>query len=135
MEKLTKKSFAGLATAILTMACCGFASWGFHKSSDHATQVTFTSMAKFNNGDTIPAGTYRMEVAENSQSPKVTFSKDGKVIATEGAKLVGEQKKNDDTEIDSVTRGDTQLVTTIRPAGWNQELVFGSAGQQTSAAK
>lgn len=66
MQILNKKSFAGLVAAGLTIACVGFASWGSHKSSERKTNVTFISTAKFNNGDTLPAGTYQMEVAENS---------------------------------------------------------------------
>ena len=63
-------------------------------------------MTKFNNGGTLPAGTYRMEVPENSQTPAVTFLQDGKVMATVKAKVVTEQKKNEDTEVDSVARGE-----------------------------
>jgi hypothetical protein len=70
-----------------------------------------------------------MEVPENSQTPSVTFSQDGKVMATVEAKVVTEQKKNEDTEIDGVTQGDAKVLTAIRPAGWNEKLVFGSEGE------
>ena len=126
MQRVAKQS-VGLVAALVMMTCLGFGSWGFHKSSDHAATVTFVNTAKFKGGDMLPAGTYRMEVPENSQTPKVTFSKDGKVMATEAAKVVSEQKKNNDTEVDSVTAGNAQLVKTIRPAGWTEALVFASA--------
>ena len=93
--------------------------------------MTFSNTAKFNDGNTLSAGTYRMEVSENSQTPAVTFSQDGKIMATTQAKVVTEQKKNDETEIDSVTQGGTNVVTAIRPAGWEEELTFGSGGQQS----
>jgi tetraacyldisaccharide-1-P 4'-kinase len=129
MQTLCKKSFAGFAAAILAATCLGFAAGGSHKSSERISVVTFGSTTKLNNGNMLPAGTYRMEVPENSQTPAVTFSKDGKVMTTIEAKVVTEQKKNDETEIDSVAQGDAQVLTAIRPAGWAEELVFGPAGQ------
>jgi len=122
---LSKRVFTGLAAAILATACLGFGSWGFHKSSDRGTNITFASMTKFNNGTTLPAGTYRMEVPDNSPTPKVEFYKNGKLVATASAKVVSETKKNSHTEVDSVTQGNAQLVRTIRPSGWNERLEFG----------
>lgn len=137
MQILNKKSFAGLVAAGLTIACVGFASWGSHKSSERKTNVTFISTAKFNNGDTLPAGTYQMEVAENSPAPTVTFTNpgNGKVVATEKAKVVSEQKKNADTEVVSDTQGNVELVKTIRPAGWEEALDFGLTGQNANGAQ
>jgi len=129
MQTLGKKTFAGLVAAILATTCLGLAAGGSHKSSARATDVTFSSAMKFNNGTTLPAGTYRMEVSENSQTPTITFSQNHKVMATTQAKVVTEQKKNDATEVDGVNQGDAQAVTAIRPAGWDEELVFSSAGQ------
>lgn len=129
MQPQCKKLFAGFVVAILATTCLGFAAGGSHKSSERGTDVTFSSKTKFNSGDTLPAGTYRMEVPESSQTPAVTFSQNGKVMATIEAKVVNEQKKNGGTEIDSTTEGDAQVLTAIRPAGWDEELIFGSAGQ------
>lgn len=119
-----RQNFVGSNGGYLHLDMRRFGSWSIHKSSDHAVTVTFTNTIKFKSGDTLAAGTYRMEVPENSQTPNVTFSQNGKVMATESAKLVAEQKKNDDTEIDSATHGNAQFVNAIRPAGWTQELVF-----------
>jgi hypothetical protein len=133
MKLLSKRVFAVLGAAILATACLGFGSWGFHKSSDRGANVTFASMAKFNDGDVLPAGTYRMQVPDNSQTPKVEFYKNGKLMASANAKVISETKKNDHTEVDSVTRGNAQLVKSILPHGWNEKLVFSSNAQ--SAAK
>jgi hypothetical protein len=130
MQMVSRKSFVGLVVAILATTCLGFA--GSHKSSERATTVDFASTTKVSDAVTLPAGTYRMEVPENSQTPAVTFSQDGKVMATIEAKVVPEQKKNGQTEIDSVTQGNAQVLTAIRPGGWDEELVFGSAGQDVS---
>ena len=124
-----RKSFVGFVVAILATTCLGFAAGGSHKSKERAISVTFSKTAKFNNGTTLPAGTYRMAVSENSPTPAVTFSQHGKLMATTEAKVVTEQKKNEETEIDAVIQGDTEVVTAIRPAGWDEELTFGSAGQ------
>ncbi len=121
------KSIVGVLAAILLSACFVLA------SSDRRTTINFAETAKFQDGAVLPAGTYRMAVPENSQTPTVTFSKYGKVIATANAKVVTEPKKNSRTEIDSVTKGNAQLVTRIRPAGWDQALIFGSGSQSGSA--
>jgi len=129
MQTLGKKSFIGFVATILATTCLGFAAGGSHKSSERTTEVTFISAAKFNNGTTLPAGTYRMEVAKNSQTPSVTFTQDRKVMATIEAKVVTQPKKNEATEVDAVTQGDTEAVKAIRPAGWDEALVFDAAGQ------
>lgn len=129
MQLLGRKSFPGLVAAILATTCLGFAAGHSHKTPDRSTYVTFSSQAKFNNGDTLPAGTYSMKVPENSQTPEVTFYKDGKVMATVKAKVATELKKNDETQIESVTQGNAQEVTAIRPGGWDEELLFGSTGR------
>ena len=143
MKMLSQKSFVGLVAAVLATACVGFASWGSHKSSDRGTDVTFVSTAKFNDGVTLPAGTYRMEVPENSKTPEVTFYQEngdpslglqvGKAMATVKAQTITQQKKNANTEIDAVTSGNAQLVKEIRPRGWDETLLFASAGQDGSA--
>jgi len=120
----------GTLATILVTACFGFAAGGSHKSQERKTDVTFSTTTKFNNGTTLPAGTYRMEVPDNSPTPAVTFAQDGKVVATVEAKVVTEQKKNDATEVDSINQGDTQVVRAIRPGGWTEELVFASDNQQ-----
>lgn len=128
MYLLDRKSVVCLAAAVLGTACLAFGSWS-HKSSDRSTDVTFTSTTKFNNGNTLPAGTYDMKVPKDTTSPNVTFYQDGKAVATVKARVVNEQKKNDTTEVDSTTEGQVQKVTAIRPNGWQEELVFGSKGQ------
>ena len=133
MQKLGRKSFLGSAAAILAVACLGIASWGSHKSSERETNVNFINMTKFANGDTLKAGTYQMEVPKNTQTPEVTFYKNGKAVATVHAKVVTQPKKNENTEVDSVTQGKTDLVTAIRPAGWEEELIFRSGGQHGPA--
>jgi hypothetical protein len=70
-----------------------------------------------------------MEVSPNSQTPDVTFSKGGKVVATIKAKVVSQETKNSDTVVDTAADGGAQLVMAIHPGGWRESLIFGSAGQ------
>lgn len=132
MKMQGRRLFVGSLATILVTACIGFAAGGSHKSQERKVDVTFSTMTKFNNGTTLPAGTYRMEVPESSQTPAVTFSQDGKVVATVEAKVVNQQKKNDATEVDTVNQGDAQVVKSIRPAGWEEALIFGADGQEAS---
>jgi ABC-type glycerol-3-phosphate transport system substrate-binding protein len=133
MHTLWKKSLAGLVVAMVAATCLGFAAGSSHKSRERGTDVTFIGLTKFANGNTLSAGTYRMEVPEHSQTPEVTFSKDGKVISTVRAKVVAQKAKNTDMEIESVTQGKAQMVTAIRPAGWNESLFFTPGTQHNSA--
>ena len=130
--KLSKSVIVGLGVAILATASLGLASWDSHKASDRKTDITFATRVMFNSGQTLPAGTYRMEVPDNSSNPHVEFFKRGKVMATVHAKVVTQEKKNPYTTVDSNTQGDSQLVTVIRPAGWDESLVFAPGGQARS---
>lgn len=145
MQILGGKSIAGLVAATIAVTCLGFAAGASHKSPHRGTEVTFSSLTKFQNGDTLPAGNYWMEVSENSQTPEVTFYKeynnqylmtqvDSKPIATVKAKAVTRNEKNQNTEVDSVMDGNAQMVTAIRPAGSHETLIFGPAGQDGSAS-
>ena len=133
MRMLTKARIVALGVAILGVACLGFGSEMTHKASDRGTNVTFYSRSRFNAGVTLPAGTYRMEVPQNTQSPQVMFYKDGKVMATVTAKMVDESKKNSDTRIDSVTKGNAQQITSISPNGWREKLLFNSPSSSPHA--
>ncbi len=123
--------FVGSLAVILVTTCTGFARGGSaHKASGRTTNITFASNVKLQNGTTLPAGTYRMEVSEGSQTPTVTFLRGSEVAATSPASLVSEASKNPATEIDSVRDGNAQDVIEIRPAGWKEALHFGGAAGQ-----
>lgn len=140
MKFASGKWFAGSVAAILATACLGFGSWGSHKSSAHGANVMFASAIKLKNGDVLPAGTYRMEVAENSQNPEIKFYKEdattqdwgGNPIAMTHATVISQPERNRHTEIDSVQRGADQLLQTVRPRGWSERLVFASNSGSTS---
>lgn len=125
-----KRIFTTLAAGILATACLGFGSWGMHRS--RSANITLASTTTLNNGATLPAGTYRMRVAENAQTPTVMFYKENsttgysatKPAASTTAQVVSEAQKNQRTVIDSVARGNAQLLRSISPRGWHEELQF-----------
>ena len=123
MEKLGRSLFVGTLAAVLVTASLGLAA-NAHKNSDRKTFVTFASSVKLQGGATLPAGTYKIEVPEGTQNPTVSFLSGDRVTATAPASLVSEQNKNSQTEVDSVTDGNYQDVTTIRPQGWKESLHF-----------
>ncbi len=104
----------------------------------------FAQQAKFKNGEVLPAGEYRMEVSKDSQTPEVKFYKiytgtyesqievGDKAVASVKATVVTEPTKNQKTEVLSESHGNIQVVKSILPAGWNERLVFSSAGRRSS---
>jgi len=123
----------GLAVALVSAASLSYAgSFGWHKSSEKSTNVSFDSATKLPNGSVLAAGRYMMTVPENSQSPEVAFYKYGKEVAQAPAKVVAETQKNPYTEVESTTEGKNQLVTEIRPEGWREKLVFGNSSDHTA---
>ncbi len=129
MRSLRRRLFIGSLATILVTACAGFARAGStHKSPERKASITFEHVVKLGNGATLPAGTYRMEVPEDSQNPTVSFLRDGKVVAKAPASLKSEGKKNPATEFDSIKEGNAQEITEIRPGGWREALHFSSAG-------
>jgi hypothetical protein len=129
------KLFPFLAIAILAGSCPGFGAW-LHNSSTRTANVSFAEEARFNNGTVLPAGDYRMEVQSDTQQPSVKFFKvyngveadqtevANKAAASIEATVVTEPRKNATTEVLSDSHGDVQVVKSISPAGWNEQLVF-----------
>ena len=131
MKKHVLGLFAGSVAACLMGTCLGFAS---SSMKDHKTNVNFYTTAKFQNGDVLPAGTYQMQVPENTQTPEVTFSTYGKVVATVPARVVSEANKNPETQVISDTTGSAQLVKSIEPSGWRETLIFNANGNPSGQA-
>ena len=128
-----RRLLTGLVAAFLIPLGVGFAhSWGFHKSSDRTTNVTIAENMQLQDGTMLAAGTYQMEVPDGSQTPKVEFLKDGKVIASASAKVENETAKNAYTEVDSVKKNGSEFISTIRPGGWHEILRFNQSNPSGS---
>lgn len=134
MRASINKLVAMFAAAIVATACLGFA--GTH--TERGANITLASRIKLSNGQMLPAGNYRMEVAENSPMPTVRFYKEslstgywgGRAMALTNAQVVTEAQKNKRTVIDSVQRGDAQLLQVIQPRGWHERLLFTPNGTE-----
>jgi hypothetical protein len=139
MKHGVSKMILSAALAAGVCACVGFAG-SHHDSSMRKTRVIFSQTMKFANGVELPAGEYRMEVPANSQTPNVQFFKiytgvyntqtevEGKAAASVNATVVSEPTKNARTEVVGDTQGDVQVVKSIQPKGWNEQLVFAPQG-------
>lgn len=112
---------AGSVLAGVVAAGLGFAA----PMKDHHTNITFYTTMKFQNGVVLPAGTYRMQVPEDTRTPSVTFLQNGKVKARVPAQAFSGQNKNENTQVASVASGNAELVKSISPAGWTETLSFG----------
>ena len=66
-----------------------------------------------------------------------TMPTDSKPGASVKAHVVTEPTRNDRTEIDSVTRGNADMVRWIRPNGWHEELVWqaGSTSMRSTSSR
>ena len=129
MKFAGRRLFVMLSAAIFAVTCLGFGSVGTRKSSERKTNVTFTTTTKLQNGTSLRAGTYQMEFHENTQTPKVTFYQNGKAVATVAAKLENNPQKTENTEVDTVKKGSSEELTSIRPSGEHQKLVFDTGGK------
>ena len=89
---------------------------------------------KLPNGEVLQPGTYKLEVPENSQSAEAAIYQDDKLIANSPVKLVSEQQKNPDTEVESTHQGDVDVINEILPQGWTTKVVFAQPGGQASKA-
>jgi hypothetical protein len=59
----------------------------------------------------------------------------GKLLATLTATAVSQPEKNHKTEVETVARGDAQVLETIRPAGLREKLVFAQDGRLNSPVR
>lgn len=132
---MKRRGLGLLAGSVL--ACVVAAGFGFAAPmKDHHTNITFYTTMKFQNGVVLPAGTYRMQVPEDTKTPSVTFLQNGKVKAQVPAQVFSGQNKNENTQVSSVASGNSQLVKSISPSGWTETITFGPSaggGGQNSA--
>src|SRR5215471_15640557 len=117
-----------LATTALVLFTTGmaFARFpGHHNSAQRPADVDFTETMKVPNGPTLPPGTYKVALLNDSSAPEVGFYQDGKLVGQAPVKLVDQGKKIRQTEFasDSVD-SHTRIVTEIDFSGWTQKIMF-----------
>ncbi len=122
-----------LATALVMTGSFSFAGSWFGRSSTKDFQVTLDSAAKLRNGTLLKAGDYTMKIPENTQSPKVEFYTQGRLVATIQARVQNESQKNEYTAVETTKKGNTNVITAIDPGGWRERLVFWGSGSLHSS--
>jgi hypothetical protein len=71
-------------------------------------------------------GNYRISVANNMKAPMVNFfNSNGKMVGTVPVKVDNLARKNSDTQVDyNTVASNGHDITSIRPKGWKEKLVF-----------
>lgn len=117
-----------LIAAVATLLPASAALARFPGTSGHTEsgQINLIYTSRIANGPELKAGTYKVELAQNASASEVMFYQDGKLMAKAPAKLVSENKKIGQTEIQYNTAGDQHYITEIDLHGWRQELKFPS---------
>ncbi len=109
--------------AVPLAASLSFASWFSHNSTSKTASIDIanpTRVGKY----TLQAGTYKIQFPTNTQSPKVKFMRDGKVVASVPARVSSQSSKNEYTSVEVNTQGKTSVINKIEPEGLNESLVF-----------
>ena len=89
-----------------------------------AHEVRISRLAKVGNGPELQAGTYRVEVVKNPDSPEVRFYKEGDVVATAPATWTKEAVKCISTEVHAEEVAGRRVITKIWLEGSKESLVF-----------
>jgi len=95
-----------------------------HKSNTKTVGIDIASPMELPNGKFLQPGSYKLEVPVNDSSPEVIFYRNGKEVARDAAKVVSQPRKNPDTQLSSTQHGNSQVIDSISPAGWQSQLVL-----------
>lgn len=121
MKNSALRSVLALCGAILVAASCSFAR-SSNMKSETITLGTGVTLAK--GATTLPAGTYRVMIAENSQQPTVRFYRHGKMVAQATGTLQAQAQKSAYAGVTTDQKGNSEILTGVLVRGWNQEVVF-----------
>jgi len=124
MNAKAYRSVFGLAVVLAMTACLGIArsSGGSVKSFE----ASLTSPAKLSSGEVLEAGNYRIAVLTNEPTAEVAFYQGAKLVAKTQAKVEPQSQKNEFTEIETTVEGNTEVITSLAPAGWREKLTLGN---------
>lgn len=119
------------ATTLFLSTAAAFPLLGSARSGSldlaHAAQVA--------NGPNLPAGHYRVELAQNTSKPEVLFYRQGKLVAqAPTAQLVERTKKSDMNKVYFNTASGKRVITQLDLKGWTQNIVFNSPNKGSTSA-
>jgi len=95
----------------------------------HKQKVTFENDIKVN-GTLVKKGTY--EVKFNDETGQLEIVKNGKTVAQAMAKLEQREKKANDFQLRSVTKGDELQLTGFTFGGSDKDVVISNTGSTSS---
>ena len=103
----------------------------FAKGNNHfkSGQIHVIYQSQVANGTALEPGNYKVELDNQTSSPKVLFYQQGKLVAQAPAKLVDQTKKNEETEVFYSKAGSEHVITQIDLQGWTQNVIFNTSGQ------
>lgn len=126
--------FAGVLALALSAPFASAKLFNFSHSDHKSATVDFLYAAKLGNGPEIQPGNYKMTLMDDSNTPKVGFYQNGKLVAETSAKLVSEPEKSQQTEIFYNHQGKKdETVTQVQISGWTQKLVFSNSNASKPA--
>jgi hypothetical protein len=128
---LTTTAFVLLATAT---AFAGFP--GYHNSARKSADVDLADTMKVPNGPTLPPGTYRVTLVNDSSAPEVEFYRDGKLVGQAPVRLVDQGSKIANTEVFTNVQSDhSQLITEMDLSGWTEKVMFSGSDVSSGSGK
>jgi hypothetical protein len=135
MKNRIGSSILSTTGAMLLAAGITFAGLpGIHHSSRKSADIDITETTKVPGGPTLEAGTYKVLLLNESDTPEVGFYQGDKLIGQAPVKLDDQGKKFQRTEfVASILDDHSKLITEIRPGGWTEKIVF-SASDGSSAS-
>jgi hypothetical protein len=83
----------------------------------------------------LKPGNYRIDVVNNTKSPKVNFyNRYGKLLGEVPVKVVSKSGNNSQTQVQYNTVASNHAITEISPSGWNENLYFPQSNASTMEA-
>lgn len=80
-------------------------------------------------------GNYRINLLDSQQTPEVEFYHYGKLLGEVPAKVIPATRKNSRTQVDyTKLASNREVLTEIRPSGWNRNLYFSHSPNNKTAS-
>lgn len=115
--------------SVVVMVALAFAMSAVAGSKAQSSKMTLSKPASVN-GTELPAGEYKVKWEGEGAAVKVSFIRDGKVIATSDAKLVEQARTPERNSVLRELNGGTDRLKEVRFAGKKVALVITDSGYQ-----
>lgn len=121
---------------LFTAGMASAKSLSLHHSSRKSADIDLIQTTKVPNGPTLKAGSYKVTLVNESNTPELEFYQDGKRVGEAPVKLVDQDKKISETEVFADTKDDhSQVVTEMDLSGWTQKVVFSGSDASSGSGE